>query len=72
MPLKQFEYRTLSLNILPAKIIQHYNLNNVDYKDGYAYITIQKVMYSVPQTEKAVNNQLKESLTIAVTIILIP
>ena len=57
-PMDRYEYTKLPLDIIPEKIIQQYNLINLEYK-GFVYMEIQKGMYGLPQTGKIANDKLK-------------
>ena len=48
-PMERPEYMKLKIADMPENIIQHYNLRNIETKDGYVYVKIQKGMYGLPQ-----------------------
>ena len=61
MPLDHFEYMRLPLNLIPAEIIQHYNLHHIQH-NGWIYIEIQKGMYGLPQAGMLANKLLTQCL----------
>jgi hypothetical protein len=61
-PMPNPEYMCLRLNIIPKKIIAHYNLYNIVTPDGWVYIEIQKGMYGLPQAGILTNQLLKNHL----------
>jgi hypothetical protein len=48
-PMLNPKYMRLHLNIIPDKIIIHYNLHDIVTPDGWVYIKIWKGMYGLPQ-----------------------
>ena len=60
-PLDHFEYTQLPLNLIPAEIIQHYNLHHIQH-NGWIYIKIQKGMYGLPQAGMLANKLLTQCL----------
>jgi hypothetical protein len=61
-PMPNPQYMHLCLNIIPNKIIIHYNLRNIVTPDGWVYIEIQKGMYGLPQAGILANQLLKKRL----------
>jgi hypothetical protein len=61
-PMPNPEYMHLCLDIIPDKIINHYNLCNIVTPDGWIYIKIWKGMYGVPQAGILANQLLKNAL----------
>jgi hypothetical protein len=59
MPLDRYEYMKMPLTLLPADIIDHYNLNNKAL-NGYVSVEIQKGMYGLPQAGILANMLLKK------------
>ena len=49
-PMNRYEYMKLSLEIISEKIIQQYNLRNLEHK-GFVYTEIQKFMYGQQMNE---------------------
>jgi hypothetical protein len=54
-PMPYPEYMHLSLDIVPDKIIGHYNLHDIVTPDGWVYIKIWKGMYGLPQAGLQIN-----------------
>ncbi len=52
------------LDIIPDKIINHYNLRNIVTPDSWVHIKIQKGMYGLPQAGILANQLLKKCLAI--------
>jgi hypothetical protein len=48
MPLDRYKYMKMPLTLLPADIIEHYNLHDKAL-NGYVFMEIQKGMYGLPQ-----------------------
>ncbi len=61
-PMPNPEYMHLHLNIIPDKIIIHYNLCNIVTPDGWVYIKIPKGMYGLPQARILANQLLEKCL----------
>ncbi len=57
-PLDQYEYMKMPIALLPADIIDHYNLREKAI-DGYVYMEIWKGMYRLPQAGILANKLLK-------------
>jgi hypothetical protein len=54
----------LHLDIIPDKIINHYNLRTIVTLDGWVYIEIWMGMYGLPQAGILANQLLKKCLAI--------
>ncbi len=61
-PMPNPEYMCLHLDIIPNKIIAHYNLCNIVTPSGWVYIEIWKGMYGLPQAGILTNQLLKKCL----------
>ncbi len=61
MPLDRYEYMKMPLTLLPADIIEHYNLHDKTL-NGYVFMEIQKGMYGLPQARILANKLLKKQL----------
>ena len=61
-PMPTPEYMRLKLDIIPNKIIDHYNLRDLADKDGWVYIKIRKGMYGLPQAGILANQLLEKRL----------
>ena len=48
-PMERPEYMKLKIADMPENVIQHYNLRDLETRDGYVYVKIQKGMYGLPQ-----------------------
>jgi hypothetical protein len=48
MPLDCYKYMKMPLTLLPADIIEHYNLHDKALNE-YVFMEIQKGMYGLPQ-----------------------
>ena len=48
-PMERPEYMKLKIADMPENIIQQYNLRELETRDGYVYVKIQKGMYGLPQ-----------------------
>ena len=57
----RFEYIKVKLDIIPKKIVEQYNLNEIA-TDGWIHIEIRKGMYGLPQVGILANNTLKKHL----------
>jgi hypothetical protein len=62
-PMPNPRYMHLHLNIIPDKIIVHYNLHDIVTPDGWVYIKIRKRMYGLPQAGILANQLLEKRLT---------
>jgi hypothetical protein len=62
-PMPNPEYMHLHLEIIPDKIILHYNLCDIVTPKGWVYIEIQKGMYGLPQVGILANQLLEKRLT---------
>jgi hypothetical protein len=60
-PLDRFEYMKMSIVLIPASIIAHYNLNEKVLND-YVYMEIRKGMYGLPQAGILANKLFKKRL----------
>jgi hypothetical protein len=60
-PLPRFEYMKMVLSRFPEEIVQKYNLNALAV-DGWVYIEIRKVMYSLKQAGLLANQLLQTHL----------
>jgi hypothetical protein len=63
-PMPNPVYMRLHLNIIPNKIIHHYNLWHIVTPDGWIYIEIWKGMYGLPQAGILANQLLEKCLAI--------
>jgi hypothetical protein len=63
-PMPSPEYMHCHLDIIPNKIIIHYNLCNIVTPDGWVYIEILKGMYDLPQAGILDNQLLEKCLAI--------
>jgi hypothetical protein len=63
-PMPNPKYIHLCLDIIPDKIIDHYNLCAIVTPEGWVYIEIWKGMYGLPQAGILTNQLLKKRLTI--------
>jgi hypothetical protein len=61
-PMRNPKYMHLRLDIIPDKIIVHYNLCNIVTPDGWVCIKIQKGMYGLPQAGILANQLLEKCL----------
>jgi hypothetical protein len=61
-PMPNPKYMGLHLDIIPDKIIIHYNLCNIVTPDGWVYIKIQKGMYGLPQAGILTNQLIEQCL----------
>jgi hypothetical protein len=61
-PMPNPEYMHLRLNIIPQKIITHYNFHNLVTPDGWVYFEIRKGMYGLPQAGIFANQLLEKHL----------
>jgi hypothetical protein len=61
-PMPNPECMRLHLDIIPHKIINHYNLCAIVTPDGWVYIKIRKGMYGLPQAGILANQLLKNAL----------
>jgi hypothetical protein len=61
-PMLNRKYTHLHLDIIPNKIIAHYNLCDIVTPDGWVYIEIQKGMYGLPQAGIFANQLLEKCL----------
>ena len=57
----RYKYMLIAIHLIPAKIIDQYNLNNIA-KNGYVLVEIWKGMYGLPQAGKLAHNQLVKHL----------
>jgi hypothetical protein len=62
-PLDRYEYMRLSIDIIPDKIIDEYNLRPL-VSNGYVYIEIRKGMYGLPQAGILANKLLTKRLAL--------
>jgi hypothetical protein len=63
-PMPNPKYMHLRLDIIPNKIIDHYNLHDIVTPDGWVYIKIWKGMYGLPQAGVLANQLLQKRLAI--------
>ncbi len=63
-PMPNPEYMYLHLDIIPNKIIDHYNLRNIVTPDGWVYIEIWKGRYGLPQAGILADQLLRKRLAI--------
>ena len=54
-PMPNPKYMHLRLDIIPNKIIDHYNLHDIVTPDGWVYIEIWKGIYGLPQVSILAN-----------------
>jgi hypothetical protein len=60
-PLDHYKYMKMPLTLLPADIIEYYNLDDKAL-NGYVFMEIQKGMYCLPQAGILANKLLKKQL----------
>ena len=63
-PLPRPEYMRLPVKIIPAEIMQHYNLADIA-ENGWVYMRINKGMYGLPQAGKLANDLLVKRMQTA-------
>jgi hypothetical protein len=56
-PMERYEYMRVPLHMLPASIIEEYNLTPLIH-NGFVYVEIRRGMYGLPQAGKIANDQL--------------
>jgi hypothetical protein len=61
-PLERYEFMRLSLSMIPNKIIQQYQLQQLVTTDGWVYIEIRKGMYGLKQAGILANQRLQKHL----------
>ena len=61
-PLDRPEYMKIHISLIPAEIIQQYNLTALADSAGWIYIQINKGMYGLPQSGKLANDLLRQRL----------
>ena len=59
--LKDYEYMCFSIDLIPPRIIAHYDLQGIVYKE-YAYARIKPVWHGLKQLGKIAHNNLVELL----------
>eukprot|EP00957_Ditylum_brightwellii_P096083 7320326-Ditylum_brightwellii.AAC.1 len=47
--MSRYEYMKIHISLVPPKIIEQYNLNNLKDDKGFVYVEIRKGMYGPPQ-----------------------
>jgi hypothetical protein len=62
MPMKEYEYVHLRLDLIPGKIVQKYNLHDLIDDQGWVYVKIRMGMYGLPQVGILANKFLKQPL----------
>jgi hypothetical protein len=58
-PLDCYKYMKIPLTLLPADIIEHYNLHDKAL-NGYVFMEIRKGMYGLPQAGTLASKLLKK------------
>jgi hypothetical protein len=56
-PMSRYEYMRVPIWMLPAAIIEQYNLTPL-FHNGFVYVEIRRGMYGLPQAGRLANNQL--------------
>ncbi|KAI2491412.1 Reverse transcriptase (RNA-dependent DNA polymerase) [Fragilaria crotonensis] len=56
-PMTRYEYMRIPIDMLPAAIIEQYNLRPL-FHNGHVYVEIRRGMYGLPQAGRLANNQL--------------
>ncbi len=62
MPMKEYEYMRLRLDLISNKIVQKYNLHDLVDDQGWVYAKIQMGLYGLPQAGILANKLLKQCL----------
>jgi hypothetical protein len=63
-PMKRFEYMRILLAIIPAEVVQHYNLDAIA-SNGYVYMEIRKGMPGLKQAGRLASDRLTQHLATA-------
>lgn len=61
-PMDRYEYMRMPLKLIPARIIEHYNLRDIATEDGWVYIEIRQGMYGLRAAGKLANDLLQKRL----------
>ena len=56
-PMDQYEYMRIPCSVIPAEIMDAYNLHDLIHK-GAVYVEIRRGMYGLPQAGRLANDQL--------------